>query len=76
MNNVMILIGAGQIGLAIARRTGSGKTIIIADKKREHAEEAASIMRNAGFNATAEVANLASRDSILELSTSRISSAR
>ncbi len=67
MNNVMILIGAGQIGLAIARRTGSGKTIIIADKKREHAEEAASIMRNAGFNATAEVANLASRDSILEL---------
>ena len=34
MNNVMILFGAGQIGLAIARRTGSGKSIIIADKKR------------------------------------------
>ena len=35
MNNVMILVGAGQIGLAIARRTGSGKTIVIADKNRE-----------------------------------------
>lgn len=51
MNNVMILVGAGQIGLAIARRTGSGKTIVIADKNRDHAEEAACVMRNAGFNA-------------------------
>ena len=67
MNNVMILVGAGQIGLAIARRTGSGKTIVIADKNRDHAEEAAGVMRNAGFNATAETADLASRDSILAL---------
>ena len=67
MNNVMILFGAGQIGLAIARRTGSGKSIIIADKKREYAEEAACVMRNAGFNATAEEADLSSRDSVLAL---------
>lgn len=32
--NVMLLIGAGQIGVAIARRMGYGMKIVIGDKKR------------------------------------------
>ena len=32
MKNVMILTGAGQIGMAIARRMGTGMKIIVGDK--------------------------------------------
>lgn len=33
MNYVMILTGAGQISMAIARRMGYGMKIIVGDKK-------------------------------------------
>ena len=33
MKNVMLLSGAGQIGMAIARRMGHGMKIIVGDKK-------------------------------------------
>ena len=36
--NVMLLSGAGQIGMAIARRMGYGMKIIIGDIKIENAE--------------------------------------
>ena len=36
--DVMILTGAGQIGMAIARRMGYGKKIVIGDKKPENAQ--------------------------------------
>ena len=32
---VMILTGAGQIGMAIARRMGYGMKLVIGDKKRK-----------------------------------------
>lgn len=67
MKHVMILTGAGQIGMAIARRMGCGKKIIVADKSREHAENIAGIMQEAGFDVTAEVTDISSRDSILNL---------
>ena len=41
--DVMILTGAGQIGMAIARRMGYGKKIVVGDKKRENAEDIARI---------------------------------
>ena len=37
--DVMILTGAGQIGMAIARRLGYGKKMIVGDKKMENAKE-------------------------------------
>ena len=63
-NNVMLLVGAGQIGLAIARRTGCGMKIIIGDKRLAHAEAMAKIMNEAGFDAVAVETDLASRESI------------
>ena len=33
MKNVMLLAGAGQIGMAIARRMGAGMKIVVGDKK-------------------------------------------
>lgn len=65
--NVMILTGAGQIGMAIARRMGTGMKIIIGDKKLENAQSIATIMNNAGFDCEAMEMDLASRDAILAL---------
>ena len=49
---VMILTGAGQIGMAIARRMGYGKKIVIGDKNVEHAKDIAKIMNEAGYAAS------------------------
>lgn len=64
---VMILTGAGQIGMAIARRLGTGKKIVIGDKKIENAAAAAKILNDAGFEASAHETDLASRKSICSL---------
>ena len=65
--DVMILTGAGQIGMAIARRMGYGKKIVVGDKKMENAVDVARIMNNAGFNAIPVEMDLSSRASILSL---------
>ena len=65
--DVMILTGAGQIGMAIARRMGYGKKIVVGDKKMENAEDVARIMNNAGFDAIPVEMDLSSRESILSL---------
>lgn len=64
---VMILTGAGQIGMAIARRMGYGKKIVIGDKKKGNAEAIAKIMNEAGFDTVPVEMDLSSRKSILNL---------
>lgn len=64
MKQVMLLTGAGQIGMAIARRMGYGKKIIIGDKKIENAQQVSRIMDEAGFDTLPVVLDLASRESI------------
>lgn len=65
--DVMILTGAGQIGMAIARRTGFGKKIIIGDKSVTNAETISKIMNDAGFDTVPIETDLSSRRSILNL---------
>ena len=65
--DVMILTGAGQIGMAIARRMGYGKKIVLGDKKKENAETIAKVMDEAGFDVVPGEMDLASRDSIKDL---------
>ena len=67
MKNVMILTGAGQIGMAIARRRGYGKKIFIGDKKMENARTISGIMNEAGFDTEALEMDLSSRESIRNL---------
>ena len=64
MKKVMILAGAGQIGMAIARRMGTGMKIVIGDKKLENANMIADIMNKAGFDVAPIEMDLSSRDSI------------
>lgn len=66
-NSVMILAGAGQIGMAIARRLGYGMKIVIGDKKIENAEAVSDIMNKAGFDTMAFEMDLSDRDSIKRL---------
>lgn len=65
--DVMILTGAGQIGMAIARRMGYGKKIVVGDKKPENAGAIAGIMNGAGFDAVPVETDISSRDSVLNL---------
>jgi NAD(P)-dependent dehydrogenase (short-subunit alcohol dehydrogenase family) len=61
---VMLWAGAGQIGMAIARRTGFGKKIIVGDKSIENAKSIAKIMNDAGFDVVPVEMDLSSRESI------------
>lgn len=62
--DVVLLTGAGQIGMAIARRIGFGKKIIIGDKNIKNAEAVAKILNEAGFDAEAVEMDLSNRESI------------
>lgn len=67
MKNVMLWTGAGQIGMAIARRMGTGMKIVVGDKKLENAQAAAKVMNEAGFDVTPMEMDLSSRESIKSL---------
>lgn len=67
MKNVMLLTGAGQIGMAIARRMGAGMKIVVGDKKVENAQAVARTMNEAGFDAVSMEMDLSSRGSIKAL---------
>ena len=64
MKEVLLLTGAGQIGMAIARRMGAGKKIMVGDKSPEYARAVAGILTEAGFDAEAAAMDLSSRESI------------
>lgn len=67
MQDVILLTGAGQIGLAIARRMGHGKKIVVSDKNINNAQTVTKIMAEAGFDAVAVEADISSRKSILNM---------
>jgi len=71
-NEVVVVIGAGSIGQAIARRVATGKHVILADLRIENAEVAAETFRDAGFDVTTATVNVAERDSVHELAESAV----
>ncbi len=64
MEEVIVVIGPGSIGQAIARRVSTGKHVVLADLKQEHADSAAQNLSNAGFNVNAETIDVSSRESV------------
>ncbi len=66
-NEVIVLIGAGSIGQAIARRISAGKHILISDIKIENAEQAAKTLSEAGFDVSTSMVDVASSTSVYEL---------
>ncbi|MBQ7516533.1 MAG: SDR family oxidoreductase [Schwartzia sp.] len=64
---VVVLVGAGSIGQAIARRVGAGRHVVLSDLKKENADAAVQILEDAGFETSTVAVDISSRDSILAL---------
>ena len=64
MADVVVVIGAGSIGQAIARRVSAGKRVLLADLRRDNAEAAAQVLSDAGFEVSVAVVDVASRASV------------
>jgi NAD(P)-dependent dehydrogenase (short-subunit alcohol dehydrogenase family) len=74
MPSVIVVIGAGQIGQAIARRVGVGKHVVLADRSEANARAAAEVMSSAGYEVSVETVDVASRPAVralVEKATSR-----
>jgi len=65
--DVIVLTGAGQLGMAIARRMGQGKKIFVADWKLENAQAIAKTMAEAGFDVVPFKVDISSRQSVVQL---------
>jgi NAD(P)-dependent dehydrogenase (short-subunit alcohol dehydrogenase family) len=64
MKKVIVVLGAGSIGQAIARRVGVGKHIILADLRGENAELAAKTLGDAGFGTSTATVDVSARSSV------------
>ncbi|GFM84889.1 hypothetical protein PSCICO_02880 [Pseudomonas cichorii] len=62
--DVIVVIGPGSIGQAIARRVGVGKHVLLADLREENARSAAEILSNAGYETSITTVNVSSRESV------------
>lgn len=67
MKNVIVVIGSGQIGQAIARWVGVGKRVLLADMRPDNANAAAEVMGNAGYEVSVATVDASSRHSVQAL---------
>ena len=67
MSEVIVVIGAGQIGQAIARRISAGKHVVLADLRHENAEAAAEVFADAGFDVSTATVDVSARESVQAL---------
>ncbi len=68
-SNVLVIIGAGGIGLAIARREGAGKIVLLADINEKPLKEAADSLESAGYVVKTQQVDISSQDSVKFLAT-------
>jgi NAD(P)-dependent dehydrogenase (short-subunit alcohol dehydrogenase family) len=64
MSHVIVVIGAGSIGQAIARRVSAGKHVVLADLHQANADAAAEVLGNAGFEVSTTTVDVSSRASV------------
>ena len=67
MKKVIVLVGAGQIGQAIARRVGVAKHVVLADMRLENANAAAKVMADAGYDVSVAQVDVSSREAVIAL---------
>src|SRR5271165_7061716 len=67
MKNVIVVIGAGLIGQAIARRVGVAKHVVLADMRPDNAKAAAEVLGNAGYEVSVATVDVSSREAVLAL---------
>jgi NAD(P)-dependent dehydrogenase (short-subunit alcohol dehydrogenase family) len=64
MRDVIVVIGPGQIGQAIARRVGIGKHVLLADMRQDNANAAAEVLGNAGYDVSVATVDASSRETV------------
>lgn len=64
---IVVVIGSGQIGQAIARRVSAGRKVVLADLRQENAEAAARALEEVGFDAEPRTVDVSSRESVRAL---------
>ena len=67
MKSVIVVIGPGQIGQAIARRVGVGKQVLLADMRQENADAAAEVLGSAGYEVSTATVDVSSREAVQAL---------
>ncbi len=67
MSEVTVVIGAGSIGQAIARRISADRKVLLADLHRGNAEAAAGVMSNAGFEVSTAAVDVSQREPVRRL---------
>jgi len=67
MKQVIVVIGPGQLGQAIARRVGVGRQVLLADLRSENAKAAAEVLANAGYEVHTATVDVSSRESVQAL---------
>ena len=70
MTDVVVVLGAGSIGQAIARRVSAGKHVLLSDIRKKNAGAAARVLRDAGFEVTTAIVDVSSRASVQALARS------
>jgi NAD(P)-dependent dehydrogenase (short-subunit alcohol dehydrogenase family) len=64
---ILVVIGSGSIGQAIARRLGAGKHILLADIRQESNDAAAKVLSEAGFIVSSTLVDISLRESVQQL---------
>ncbi|MFT4231163.1 MAG: SDR family oxidoreductase [Leucobacter sp.] len=64
LNEVLVVIGTGGMGVSSARRVGSGKTLLLADFNESALEEIAETLRDEGQQVETQVVDVSSRESV------------
>lgn len=64
---IIVVIGSGSIGQAIARRVGSGKHILLADIRQKNNDAAAKVLSEAGFKVSTTIVDISLRESVQQL---------
>jgi NAD(P)-dependent dehydrogenase (short-subunit alcohol dehydrogenase family) len=64
MSHVVVVIGPGSIGQAIARRVSAGKQVLLAGLRQKNVDAAAEVLSNAGFEVRTATVDVSSRASV------------
>jgi NAD(P)-dependent dehydrogenase (short-subunit alcohol dehydrogenase family) len=64
MKEIVVVIGPGQIGQAIARRVSAGKHVLLADMRPDNAKAAAQVLENAGYEVSVATVDASSREAV------------
>jgi len=67
MSDVTVVIGAGQIGQAIACRISAGRHVLLADLRQDNADAAAAVLADAGSDVSTATVDVSSRESVHSL---------